>query len=517
MAQENVFLDLRHITVRYLDQILLDNFSFTIKQDEQWAITGPSGSGKTVLLDAIAGKYNIVNGHISYPFFEAFLQSHRITDPLFNYRHLIATVARQHDFRNRANMRDFYYQQRFQAFDSNEAPTVREVLEREINAAHEHVQKAENKFSPEEIIQLLRLGSLLDKELIKLSNGETRRLLIAQALLKQPALLLLDNPLTGLDVQSRQFFHALLSRIVDAGIHILLVTTAHEIPDCITHVLALDQRQVKGRYRRKDFIQQTVTLPEEKKWHPDSKLLRELEQTEHAPGLSFRKALHMEDIHVQYGDSIILQHINWTVNRGEKWALLGHNGAGKSTLLSLITGDHPQAYANRIHLFDKKRGSGESIWELKKKIGFVSPELHQYFRSENTCLNMVLSGFFDALVLSKKPSDEQVSTAGKWLRLLDMEQLADKKFRHVSSGEQRLILLVRALVKDPPLLILDEPCQGLDDEQKDHFRKVVETICDHPDKTMIYVTHYAEEIPDCVTSVLELAGGRIQYQGKYPR
>lgn len=191
-------------------------------------------------------------------------------------------------------------------------------------------------------------------------------------------------------------------------------------------------------------------------------------------------------------------------------ALLGHNGAGKSTLLSLINGDNPQAYANDIVLFDRKRGTGESIWDIKGKIGFVSPELHQYFPTDNSCLQVIESGFYDTLGLFRPSSAQKAAIALRWMKLLELDAYMRKPLKNVSASAQRLVLLARALVKNPPLLIFDEPCQGLDAHQQQHFKHIVDAICKMGNTTLIYVTHYQHEIPDSVDRVLKLDKGLIQ-------
>src|SRR3546814_2601873 len=171
----------------------------------------------------------------------------------------------------------------------------------------------------------------------------------------------------------------------------------------------------------------------------------------------------MRDVSVRYGDTQVLDKINWTVKHGERWVLSGPNGAGKSTLFSLINADNPQAYANDWLLFDRQRGSGESIWDIKKKIGYVSPELHQYFRTAYTCLQVVLSGFFDTLGLIRKVSPGQQQQARSWLKLLGLEAAENQAFRSSSLRVQRMTLITRALIKRPALLILYQHCTGMDD------------------------------------------------------
>ena len=233
--------------------------------------------------------------------------------------------------------------------------------------------------------------------------------------------------------------------------------------------------------------------------------------------------IEMKNTSVSYGEVDVLWDINWTMRQGENWAVLGPNGAGKTTLLSLILADNPQSYANEITLFGRRRGSGESIWDIKRNIGWVSPELQIYYHNESTCHNVVCSGFFDSVGLYQKCSPEQTNVAEHWMRSFGIEDLADRSLGTVSAGEQRLVLLARALVKNPILLILDEPCQGLDFS---HRRRIIDLLdqlspSDHCLSgrgrggcvNMIYVTHHFDEMPTAITHVLKLDLGRIQACG----
>lgn len=487
------FLSLEHITVRYLDKTLFTGLNWAINTGEQWAITGPGGSGKSALLNTITGKFNVINGSIHYHFSDTYRQQHTITDPYFSYRNLIAHIGHHHAFRNKSNIStDFYYQQRFNSMDAEDAPTVREYLEGDGDTP---------------LLQPLRIAPLLNKELIKLSNGETRRVMIAKALLQNPVLLMLDNPYSGLDIQARKDFSEMINKIIDNGTTVILVTSPTEIPENITHVLTLDEGQITGKYTREEYL--TLPIPETKiHTNIDEEKLRALVK----PVIpQFETIIRMKQVKVQYGEHLILDDVNWIVKPNEKWALLGHNGAGKSTLLSLITGDNPQAYSNELYLFDRKRGSGESIWDIKRKIGFVSPELHQYFKAGSNCLQVVVSGFYDIIGSTRTGSPEQLEHAASWMDILGIADHMKLSFKGVPESVQRLTLLARALVKEPPLLIFDEPCQGLDVQQKEHFKQVIDTLCNIMDLTLIFVTHYQEEIPSAVTKVLKLEKGRSIY------
>ena len=212
----------------------------------------------------------------------------------------------------------------------------------------------------------------------------------------------------------------------------------------------------------------------------------------------------MEHVSIRYGSRTILKDLDWEVRNGEKWALFGPNGAGKSTLLSLIYADNPQSYANTLYLFDRRRGTGESIWEIKKRIGYVSPEMHLYYMENVPTLHIVGSGYFDSVGLYRKCNAEQEAGALRWMKVFGIEHLRDRSFLTLSSGEQRLALLARAFVKDPDLIILDEPLHGLDVSNKQLAAAVIEQFCSRPGKTLVYVTHYPHELPSCVDKRFEL-------------
>jgi molybdate transport system ATP-binding protein len=212
----------------------------------------------------------------------------------------------------------------------------------------------------------------------------------------------------------------------------------------------------------------------------------------------------MKNIQIKYGEHTILQNLDWKVNQGEKWLLKGRNGAGKSSLLSMITGDHPQAYSNEIYLFGKRRGSGESIWDIKQKTGYISPELHAYFDKNVSCFNAIGSGYFDTIGLFKKLSTKQYNNILQWLDFLQLSHVSNKPLHSISASLQRMILLARALVKNPPLLVLDEPCQGLDQQQSEQFVSLIDHVCSNSNKTLIYVSHDMSNVPTCVEKVLLL-------------
>lgn len=220
------------------------------------------------------------------------------------------------------------------------------------------------------------------------------------------------------------------------------------------------------------------------------------------------EVVKLNKVSIRYDDRTILKELDWTVRRGEKWALSGENGAGKSTLLSLVCADNPQSYACDISLFGRKRGTGESIWEIKKHIGYVSPEMHRAYLKNLPAIEIVASGLHDSIGLYKRPQPEQMAICEWWMDIFGIAELKDKPFLQLSSGEQRLALLARAFVKDPELLILDEPLHGLDTYNRRRVKKIIEAFCHRKDKTMIMVTHYESELPGTITDRIFLKRNR---------
>jgi molybdate transport system ATP-binding protein len=496
----NTLLSIQHAGVRYLNNHIFKSLSFSINKGENWALIGKSGSGKSALLQTIAGRFNVTGGEVKYVFFDEFLAHHPDHDQTLTHHKLIALVESKHHFRNLSNTTDFYYQQRYNSSDSEDAQTVEDYLH-EIKP----VTGTNNYWTFDKVIETLRLEPLRSKQLIKLSNGETKRLLIAAALIKNPVLLLLDTPLTGLDLQTREQFNTILSEISASGISIIMATSPREIPDAITDIAVFENGEIIQTIKKADL--NPDLFKDEVKPNVDTEKLKNLLNNVEQPVYTYM--VKMSDVRIQYGEKVILNDVNWQILPGERWALLGPNGAGKSTLLSLINGDNPQAYANDIVLFDKKRGSGESIWDIKKKIGFVSPELHQYFPTDNSCLQVIESGYYDTLGLFRPSQKSKADTALSWMQALEIDKYARTLLKNIPASAQRLCLLARALIKNPDLLIFDEPCQGMDEHQQLNFKQIVNTICAMSNVTLIYVTHYQPEIPDSVTKVLRLDKGLV--------
>lgn len=481
MSAANEFIvKAEKVTVSKAARSVLQDISFILRQGDHLAITGASGSGKTTLGLALAGK-TFYKGDIHFA--PAVQQN-------------IAWIEQQHHFKNLSNTTDLYYQQRFNSYDSEETQTAEEAL-----------QESGNRV--EEVLQILKIEYLRNKPLIQLSNGENKKLQIAKALLLQPSVLIMDQPFIGLDAATREYLHSLINQLAKQGILIILITAPDEIPECITKVLSLENGKVKTIERRQEFIKNYFLLKNKVKHGGINKDKLEKLSSFSRADENFNCAISMKNVHVQYGEKKILQQVNWEVKKGERWLLSGPNGAGKSTLLSLVTADNPQAYANEIYLFDKRRGSGESIWDIKKKTGYLSPELHLFFDQSCTCFEAVASGLFDTIGLFRNLSEEDIQSVRDWIAIAGIEALQQKRLYELSIGEQRIVLLIRALVKNPPLLILDEPCQGIDNEKQSELLELIDSVCLYGNKTMVFVTHYANERPACIDHFMKLEDGGI--------
>jgi molybdate transport system ATP-binding protein len=240
---------------------------------------------------------------------------------------------------------------------------------------------------------------------------------------------------------------------------------------------------------------------------PENKSHKKIALTERRNNPGFSVAVELREISIRYGNTQILDTINWKVLRNEKWALLGENGSGKSTLLSLLNADNPQAYANDMILFDEQRRIGQSIWKMKQRIGFFSPELHAYFNEDLSVFDVIVTGYTDTFIPMKNTSDEWRQHVEDLLDFYGKLPLKDRPYLRLSSGEQRLVLFIRSLVKEVDLLILDEPFQGFDNHLIEQSKMLLDQYCEKA--TLIFVSHYETEIPGCVDKFLILKNGRI--------
>lgn len=461
----------------------IGGMDFTLGEGENAVVIGPNGAGKTLLGRYIAGGVAIGEGE---------LRRQRSDGSAIGVTQVM-TLEFKDLYRIGAAGQDDYYQKRWHATETEGSPLVHQILGADVIRANRA------------LIKQIGVEPILRKRLINLSSGEQRKLLIVRCMLKQPEILIIDNPYIGLDPESRETVNQLLADISQQkGVKIILIVShPKDLPEWVDTVLPMKDRRLIGKMTREEFKANQALIDE---LFPEMKM--ESASTREMPApkdeREYETSVKMNDVCITYGQTKILHKLSWQINRGDKWALLGQNGSGKSTLLSLVCADNPQAYANDISLFGKDRGTGETIWQIKKRIGYVSPDMHAYYKADITCLDVVSSGFFDAVGLYNKPTEEQRALAKKWMATFHCEELADKMFLKSSYGEQRLVLLVRAMVKSPSLLILDEPLHGLDAGKKKLAKLLIEDYCRQDDVTLVYVTHYMDEIPAVVEHSMNL-------------
>ena len=459
---------------------------FELCDGEHIAIVGPNGGGKSMLVDILIGRHPLIMTEPQYDFSPS-------TKPL------AADNIKYITFRDSYGDSDgtYFLQQRWNQQEiDEETPRVGSELEKAYHMAGEDTP--ERRALQSHLYQLFHIEHLMDKYLILMSSGELRKYQLTKALLTDPRVLIMDNPFIGLDAETRDQLKELLTALArERQLQVILVLSkTDDIPDFITHVVEVRDMRVGTKMTREEYISSREA-------NPARVLDDEMEQA--IVNLPYKdndynseEVVGMNKVSIVYGERTILKELDWTVRNGERWALSGQNGAGKSTLLSLVCADNPQSYACDIALFGNPRGSGESIWDIKKHIGYVSPEMHRSYHRDIPAIRIVASGLKDTVGLYAKPDESEYDICRLWMKIFGLEGKENTSFLKLSSGEQRLVLVARAFVKDPQLLILDEPLHGLDNRNRRLVKDVIEAFCRRRNKTLIMVTHYKEELPACI-------------------
>lgn len=471
---------------------------FSLCDNEHIAIVGDNAAGKTMLVDIITSSHPLLMKDVAYDFAP---KTSRLASDNIKYITFRDCYGGDSD-------RNYYLQQRWNQHDIDEnTPTVEKLL----NDAYRitGADTEERRQMREHLYDIFNLRYLLDKYIIFLSSGELRKFQLAKTLMADPRVLIMDNPFIGLDKETRQQLRELLEQIsLERHLQIVLVLAKDEdIPHFITHVVEVKDMKVMPKLPREEYLAKKEE--ENKATMAVCHLSDEAKQTILSLPYSdneynTHEVVNLKGVSIKYGERVILKSLDWVVYNGERWALSGQNGAGKSTLLSLVCADNPQSYACDITLFDKKRGSGETIWDIKKHIGYVSPEMHRAYNRDMPAIRIVASGLKDSVGLYVKPTEKDYEQCRVWMKIFGIEHLAERNFLKLSSGEQRMILLARAFVKDPELLILDEPLHGLDVKHGEMVKEIIDAFCQRRNKTLIMVTHYKENLPQCITNSIYL-------------
>jgi molybdate transport system ATP-binding protein len=505
-------LVLEDIAVRWNGRIAFPRTRWTWRRGEQWAILGPNGSGKSLLGLTLCGKVPLLRGEIHYHF----RPDGKVPAPDAVPEPSIALLSPQIQ-RELVASESTFYQSRWHSGINEGRRTVAQFLSQASVEDRNPFEIGGHKGDPHRFREDRRCYSrwlgiepLFRRKLAALSNGEQRKVLLVRTLLQSPQLLILDDPFGGLDRATRARLKTAIHRLMRGGLPVLLITNRpDELPPRTSHLLLVRNQRVIAQGSRQVILKHPLARELESSLSSSSPL--PLSSSKNQAGKSQPAPLiELDHVTVRLGGKRILDDVTWTMRRGENWGLAGPNGSGKTTLLSLIQGDNPQAYAVDIRLFGVQPESTQTLWSLRRKIGWLSPEFHMHYPPGWSCLDVVCSGFFNTVGLYEPCATRHRAAARGWLRRFGLAERAEKSFGELSLGDQRLVLLARAVVKKPKLLVLDEPCQGLDAAHRLSILAAVDRLIGQTGASLIFVTHHAREMPECVTHMLELKAGRIR-------
>jgi molybdate transport system ATP-binding protein len=497
------------------DQPIFRDFSWSVEPFQSWVITGPNGGGKSALAQALAGRLRVTQSEtppesvLPAPDSVALISFERQREVFFDERYHDDSDFVEGGVDPGTSALDFMLRRKRGAPAVAEPPQLRALLTR------------------------MGIEGLLGRGLKYLSTGEIRKVLLCRELLQEPALLIFDEPYEGLDAKTRVVLSEEIERLVNASFaraakpaadaanpsQVLVITDRYEhIPAATTHVLYLDDRRVLFAGPRSEFEASELRARLGERGADASALLsRALGEALAEPVPSGAASAQepdllvaLRDVRVSYSGRAVLGGINLNIRRGEHTLVRGPNGCGKTTLLNLINGDNPQVYANDITICGMKRGSGESVWDVKRKLGQVSYALHvEYaYQCRSNLIETALSGFYDSIGLYQEPNFAEIRAAERWLELVGLLHKRAEPFLQLSYGEQRVALIVRAVIKQPPLLILDEPCHGLDSRHREEVLTIANHIGEHTASTILYVTHDPAEQLACTRQLFEFDAQR---------
>ncbi|MBT8038165.1 MAG: molybdate ABC transporter ATP-binding protein ModF [Verrucomicrobiae bacterium] len=446
---------------------------FTISAGEHWAVIGGNGSGKSTFARMLSGEF-----------------------PLAEHQRVSCCA--------KIGMVSFEAEQGLLEREIYEDDS--EILDRIDDGRTTYELITEHMVdgvSVESLIESLQLKDFLHTGFRLLSTGERRRMMMARALSRAPEMLVLDEPYDGLDRVFVKHLKSLISEISQRIPTVVIVNRMSHIGEYVTHLACLHQMDLVLHGPREEIAQSQL-------WHQLQAmhtvvpaLPTALPGTEAFSATAGEPIVEMRSVSVGYHAKQIIAGLDWKIMPGEHWKVSGANGSGKSTLVNLISGDHPQCYSNEIELFGVKRGTGESIWEVKHHMGLMSTSLHQQYRVTVNAETVLLSGFFDSIGVYQSVSDQHQRIAAEWLAFIHLEHHRTTHFQRLSFGQQRMLLIARALIKRPYLLILDEPCQGLDPMNRALVIQLIETIAARGMAQIVYISHDEEDRLDCITHHLD--------------
>lgn len=519
---EKIVLQIDRVTAEISHKKYLQDISLTICKGDFWTVLGSNASGKSGLGQLLADRLKVVEGDVlvkpictGYVSFEKHSEvvEQLIRNDDTDALDMVDQGPTVQDFICSSDNSIF----RRSLFDKN-----KNCLTELSSKSYEHIESINlpkfPRFSETDdiikrarsIAQKFGIDHLLDRGIKFLSTGEIRKAIICQSLVAEPELLVLDEPYDGIDTSSKLNIADAINSLNEHGVTVVLILNRlSQVPKKTTHMIYMSDCRIelKGEYNdilpklesmnQKSVHQKSIDHLSGSKMMPEQHSLLSVRlKPENSTAL-----IKMVDVTVKYGVRTVLDKISWEVKPGEHWKISGPNGAGKSTLLSLVNGDNPQAYCNHIELFGRRRGTGESVWDIKRHTAIVSSGLQLDYRVSASTFGVVVSGFFDSIGIYRQPSKEQQNIAIEWLSIIGMTDHAKKPFKRLSYGEQRMVLIARAMVKQPELLILDEPCQGLDDINRQNVLDLIDHIGKSGKSTILYVTHHDEDYLECINRI----------------
>ncbi|WP_407425165.1 ATP-binding cassette domain-containing protein [Treponema sp.] len=507
-----LLISINNCRVQDLHGTKIQNISWSMNSGEAWLVIGANGSGKAEFLQALAGEKQIIpNEAVQSAYKNSFSDSVEIV----SLEKAAALIQEERDLDESEYMDKI-----------DEGRTGRRFISEVLggpDAKHRNLPlppiASRLETMPE--VKLCGVETILERGLKFMSTGEIRRTLLCRALLSGKKLLILSDPFAGLDAQSRSILLEFFATIVGKSVPsvILSMERYHEIPETITNVLEFSKGEISFCGTKKEYenlLSERNAEKSKSRESEKSKFVNELKEIQKDTTLvtdihteSSQTLIQMNNVNVGWGEKQILVDFNWQVLPGEHWLIRGPNGSGKTTLLELITGDNHQVFCNDVYLFGKKRGSGETIWDIKKQLGIVSYRWHVEYRmvGSTDLESVIISGFKDSIGLYEQKTDVETATARKWLKLGGFEGREHDSFNSLSYGEQRAVLILRAAVKSPKILILDEPCHGLDENYRQKILDLLETVAETGTTTLLHVTHDPGEALPCEKHILELHPG----------
>lgn len=470
-------LELQAVQLVYRAMPALQQIDWCLKKGQQWACVGANGAGKTSLAKVINRQARHYSGQVLR---SRTLEQQGVAYVCFEEARALCERDKKLD--------DSEYRA-----DANDPGTrVSDII---LDG-----READDRF--ETLVARLGIGHILQRGLRFISTGEMRKTLLIKALLSDPGLLILDSPLDGLDQASQSEMRQVLEELLASRTSVLLLCRQLEdIPQEISHVLVLDNGRVFANGSRNDILAKPAVVKLMKPpMEPLDRLPSPSPRDYHLPATG--PLLDLRGVNVSYGQLQVLSDVDWVFDRGQHCCVSGPNGCGKTTLLSLVTGDNHKAYGQEITLFGIRRGSGESIWDIKQKYGQLDTQLHLNFARGMRVVEVVVSGFFDTIGLFDDWGDRQRDCAEHWLRALGLAEYSAESFDALSFGLQRMVLLARAMVKSPIILLLDEPTLGLDGHHRKLILRAIDHIAANCDTQVIFVSHSAGDTPACINQQL---------------